>query len=359
MRIEQLHIKNFRCFSQLSLDLGYPIVVFEGANGSGKTSLLEALHYLCYLRSFRTHTPRELVQFEASSFFIKIQVGDEQGGNTDLQVGFSGKKRLVKVDQRAVQSFKELMNHYRVVTLTEDDLALIKEGPDVRRAFVDQALVLLDPGLSTLLRSLKLVLENRNALLARGTGRAQLEVWTQKLWEKSVELRRHRREVLSRLESRLNELLERHFGEKGGKVSLEYQAKQGDYDQSYDLFVQNSGQLFEEEVRFRRSLFGAHLDDFVIVFRQKRSRAYASRGQQKLVMVLLKIAQMQELVANSGSAVFLLDDFMTDFDETTAFSLLDILVSLRGQLIFTCPVQGGALDARLEALGAHKVRLPH
>ncbi len=359
MRIQQLQIKNFRCFSSINLDIDHPIIVFEGPNGSGKTSLLEALHYLCYLRSFRTHSPRDLVHLEASSFFIKAQLADRVGTKTDIQVGFSGKKRLVKVDQRAIQSFKELMNYYRVVTLTEDDLTLIKGGPDVRRAFIDQALVLFDPEVARQLRTFKTVLENRNALLMGGGGySSSFELWTGQLWEQSRELQIKRKGLLGLLEKQVNELLFSHFGQKEDlNITLSYEAKNNEAT-SLDQFLATAT-FFEEEFRLRRSLFGAHLDDFVITFCQKKSKVYASRGQQKLIMVLLKIAQMKELLALNGAAVFLLDDFMTDFDEPTVEILLKLLISLESQLIFTCPVKGGVLDEKLLGLGAQKVKLTH
>ena len=104
------------------------------------------MHYLCYLRSFRTHLPQELVQFGQDNFFIKARL---ENGNAadgyDLQVGFSNKKRLVKVNNKSIASYKELLDYYRIVTITEDDLGLIKDGPEERRLFIDQAIMLADP----------------------------------------------------------------------------------------------------------------------------------------------------------------------------------------------------------------------
>ena len=122
MRLTHLHIKNFRCFNTLELDFTTPITLIEGLNGTGKTSLLEALHYVCYLRSFRTHIPSELVQFGQEHFFIRAQLQKEDHEQHNLQVGFSHKKRLVKVDEKSIGSYKEILNYYRIVTLTEDDL---------------------------------------------------------------------------------------------------------------------------------------------------------------------------------------------------------------------------------------------
>jgi DNA replication and repair protein RecF len=300
------------------------------------------------------------MSFESDSFFIKVQLADSLGTPTDIQAGFSGKKRLVKVDQKAVQSFKELMQFYRIVTITEDDLHLIKGGPDVRRAFVDQAMVLFDPEVAVALRSFKAVAENRNALLARGVYSESLDVWTQQLWEQSRTIQQKRREFLTRLESKVNELLSVHFDQqKELSIELGYSSKNIEPEDSFDDFQQKGPALFENELRMRRSLFGAHLDDFAIIFCHKKSKAYASRGQQKLVAVLLKIAQMQELVSVVGPAIFLLDDFLTDFDETTAKTVVNLLISLENQLIFTSPVEGGILEQELTLLGSQTIKLTH
>jgi DNA replication and repair protein RecF len=374
LRITQLHLKNFRCFSTTTIALDQNIVLIEGPNGSGKTSFLEALHYICYLRSFRTHTPRDLTSLGETSFFLRVHFeGHEQEGEHDIQVGFSGKKRLVKLNQKPIQSFKELMDYYRVVTLTEDDLSLIKDGPDVRRSFIDQAIVLFDPEFSAVLRSYRTILENRNALLMRGTvSDDSYRLWTEQLWSKSIEIQERRIALLAELEGRINRLFLAFFndvyttssavaghGETGAvevKFQYEFKIKKG-RESFADFQVENHG-LYEEEMRFRRSLFGAHLDDFSIHFCQKKSKIYSSRGQQKLLVVLLKIAQMQELIARKGSAIFLLDDFMTDFDDATADILISLLSSLGCQLIFTCPARG-LLEDKLLALGAQKVKLTY
>src|SRR5690606_9539424 len=114
------------------LDLSASLILLEGGNGAGKTSLIEALHYGCYLRSFRTHMPRELSQFGAQDFFIKLDISSSHEGQLldhEIQVGFSAGKRLVKIDKKPIASYKELMDFYRVVSVTEDDLELIKGSP--------------------------------------------------------------------------------------------------------------------------------------------------------------------------------------------------------------------------------------
>ena len=149
VKLFQAELKNFRCFSQHTISFDQQLVLIEGDNGCGKTSLLEAFHYCCYLRSFRTHNPRTLIKHDQSSFFIKLKIEDSVDVapiHHTVQVGFSGNRRSVKLDSHPICSYKELMDSYRVITLTENDLALVCAGPEERRAFVDQALVLQEIG---------------------------------------------------------------------------------------------------------------------------------------------------------------------------------------------------------------------
>src|SRR3989338_8497805 len=119
--IQQVQIKNFRCFESSVFDFASSVVIIEGHNGSGKTSLLEALHYGCYLRSFRTHISRDLVAFGQDTFFLGITYDSHV-----ISVGLQGVKKQVKIDARAITSYKELRDFYRSITITEDDLELVR-----------------------------------------------------------------------------------------------------------------------------------------------------------------------------------------------------------------------------------------
>jgi DNA replication and repair protein RecF len=151
MHINSLTLKHFRCFSDQTISFQAPLVLLEGANGSGKTSLLEALHYACYLRSFRTRTTQELIQFGSTAFSLQVELAGQAEGTTKLTMGYAAAvqdgapKRLVKVDGAPVHSYKDLVSLYRVVTMTDDDLLLITGLPEVRRSFLDAAITLTHP----------------------------------------------------------------------------------------------------------------------------------------------------------------------------------------------------------------------
>lgn len=358
MQITQLLIKNLRCFKEYTLQLEAPLVLLCGSNGSGKTSLLEAMHYGCYLRSFRTHLPRELIMHGQDTFFINIKFKDQHEPH-ELQVGFSqsSKKRLVKIDQRPIQTYKELTDRYRIVTLTSDDLDLICEGPDLRRTFIDQAIALAHPEYGAVLRTYKHILANRNALLAKGTVNEELyQTWSEQLWEQSCLIQEARRKQLSALQERTNTLLAQ-FLPDGLRITFTYRPRLiGDASSCQEL-LKARPLLFSQEQTFGRSLFGAHLDDIAIHFQDKGSKAFASRGQQKLIVFLLKIAQLQELVHLKGPSILLVDDFMADFDTDRIKALLTLLESLKCQLILTSPTSTGDFPDTLRQMGAQVASL--
>ncbi len=334
-------------------------MLIEGLNGAGKTSLVEALHYVCYLRSFRTHSPRELLHFGQESFFLKATCANSAQEQYEIQVGFSAKKRLVKIDQRVVSSYRELMDFYRVITLTEDDMVLIQGGPEVRRSFIDQAIVLYNPEFAKQLRLLRTIIDNRTSLLQHGTNDpAYHAILTEQLWTVSVALQLTRSQALAALEKATNELLALYFSDQI-TISLTYQAKKIDGSQSFQDFYAEHTQLFADERRYGRSLFGAHLDDFSIHFEHKRSKSFASRGQQKLIVLLIKIAQLQQLKEQKGPAILMLDDFMTDFDSERSDAALQALMALDAQLIFTAPARAGLLEEKLRGRGVQTISLTH
>lgn len=360
MLLTHLHLKNFRCFSDLVVAVNHPIVIIEGLNGSGKTSLLEALHYLCYLRSFRTHTPRELIQFGHDGFFIKaLFTHAHELESQELQVGFSGKRRLVKINQKPIASYKELMDFYRIVTLTEGDLDLIHGEPEVRRTFIDQAIMLHDALYAPRIRDLRHCVEQRNALLQKShCSLAEFDVWTERLFYTSLAIQDIRTTALAALERTAQALIADYFDD-AFSLACKYTAKRIPDDRSYQTLRNNYPHLLREEQKMNRSLFGAHVDDIVITLQDKKSKQYASRGQQKLIILLIKIAQIKELLSKKGPVVFLLDDFMTDFDERRIRQLLVILRQLDIQLIFTAPLSSYGMTHELLAHGAQIIKLSH
>ncbi len=326
MHVSKICIQNLRCFDEKHIDFDPSINLIEGVNGSGKSTIVEALYYLCYLRSFRTNLTQDLISFNKDSFFIKANLNISIDKQDLLQVGFSQTKRLVKLNGKNIKSFKELISNYRVVMLTADDLNLIQGGPEVRRSFIDQYIYLQDPEWSKQIRVYQHIVDQRNALLKNFKfDLEQYQFWTNQLQASAVLISNIRKKALLELESTLNSILNSHFG-TGLSVELIYQ------DRPWQINLQAKEQVLQ------RTLCGAHLEDYQIKLSARSTRKFASRGEQKLVTILLKIAQIRHLKQIfNGIIVFLLDDFMTDLDTDRIIVLFDLLLSLEVQLVFTAP----------------------
>lgn len=308
-----------------------------GANGSGKSSLLEALHYACYLRSFRTHLSRDIIHFKQPAFSLDVVVTDDDGDDHTVHVGCSGDKKIIKVDERAITTYRQLTDYYRVITTTEDDLMLIKGSPEERRTFLDQALALLNPDYLQLLRNYRKIVSQRNALLQTIKNSEQYDLWTEQLWLAATPIWQQRDHFIKTLEQEVNTLIHAYI-DRDLSVTLRYTVKKRDDATTCEQFLQAHPELADQERAMGRSLFGPHLDDMYIGFHGKASRAYASRGQQKLIIVLIKFALAHCVRQVKGDVVLLMDDFITDFDAARLGQLLALFKNSSYQIIVTTPV---------------------
>ena len=368
MFIQKLRLQDYRCFSDKTFSFTSPFVLIEGDNGSGKTTILEALHYGCFLTSFRTNRINDLVSFDQKHFFVQVNFETDSGESNQIQIGLSvenvTKKRVVKVNKKAIHSYRNLISRYRIISFAEDDLQMVHGSPEVRRTFIDKLIVFFKPDFILNLKKHKQILDQRNKMLVHfgfaqqksSTRRVctkqaddQLKIWTKQLWEQAIEIQKERIIFLAKLEKTVNVLLEKHFSFMELSISFNYFAKNLYSDANskdpFEYFWKKYREKHSSlEHRMQRSLFGAHLDDFSIIFMGKKARNFASRGQQKLIVFLMKIAMAQNLNDIGIKACLLLDDFLTDFDYKKLSLSLSLLSKLSCQVFITSPLKSLILD---------------
>jgi DNA replication and repair protein RecF len=346
MKLEKIELKNFRCFTKATFDFATDIVIIYGNNGSGKTTIIESLHYLCYLSSFRSRLPGDIMQFDCDSFFIKgtVQQDDEQV--IDIQVGFAKKQKIAKVGNNPISSYKELFPYYQIVTLTIDDLELIQGSPIIRRNFIDSAILLAHPEFMEILKRYKQTLQQRNALLSQNFSYESYTIWTKQLWEQTKIIQTMRIQALDRLQKRVSQLLYNFF-DPTYTLDIIYSYKHIVPEESFESFLERKKGLVAYESMTKRSDFGAHLDDFSLQFCSKKLKSFGSRGQQKLLVLLIKVAQILDLQEIGQNPIFLLDDFVTDFDKDRLEHILKLLLTLQCQLIISSPIREKLLEELL------------
>lgn len=331
MFIKDIIIKDFRCLRDIRLEIHDAVIAVEGHNGSGKSSLLEALYYACHLRSFRTHHPKDLISFGQDAFFMHINFHGSDEIDHALQVGVSHAARIVRFDKNRIKSHADIIDSFRVVGITEYDMALIQGGPEERRLFLDHALMMHDPSLMMLFKRYRDIVSNRNSLLKHvRVDYDQYCVWTDELIATTDNIRKQRQAYIERLSTSVDAIMRAYFFGIH-PILITYIPKKSPLLESMD----DRRALFQDEVRMKRTLIGAHLDNVGIYFNNIDGRLFSSRGQQKMMVFIIKMAELQLIKEIHHSPLLLMDDFLTDFDAKTARMVLQCATSCKTQIFLT------------------------
>jgi len=320
--------------------------VFIGANGQGKTNLLEAVAMLALSASPRAHRELELVGPMTQGSRIEAQV--ESGGRSlsvaiSLQVDGERARRVVEVDGVRRRAY-DLPGHFRVTLFWPDDLGLVKAGPDLRRRFLNQMLVQIEPGYARALAGLRRVLEQRNSLLKRlasgeAGDHAVLDAWDRELVRIGGEIVAARARAVGELEP---EAARCHAEIGGGeRLEMRYEGPPADFQEA----VHNSR---AEDLRRGTTSVGPHRDDVRLILGGQDARSYASQGQQRTAVVSLKLAEAALIAQRTGERpVLLLDDVLSELDGERRTALLKEVAG-GGQVVITS-VEAGPFPAELMA----------
>jgi DNA replication and repair protein RecF len=332
VHLRRLQLRNHRNYAHLDLSMEPGINVFIGANGQGKTNLLESVAMLALSASPRARRDIELVGPVAAASRIEAEV--ESGGRRmelliALNVEGERARRTIEVDGARRRAF-DLPGHFRVTLFWPDDLGLIKAGPDQRRRFLNQLLVQVQPGYARALSGLRRILEQRNSLLKRIAGgdeaASELEVWNAELVRVGSDVANARAEAVRQLAPEAV----RFHAEIGGGEQLEIAYLGPPEDMS--AAVHNS---LGEDLRRGVTSVGPHRDDLRVLLGGEDARGYGSQGQQRTAVVSLKLAEAELVARRTGERpVLLLDDVLSELDLERRAALLR-QVGGGGQVVIT------------------------
>lgn len=361
MRLTGLSLRDFRGYDSATVALGPGLTVISGANGAGKTNLLEAIYFGCTGRSCRTNNERELVRFSAPAARVVVRAESEDGKH-ELAVGFEpGRPKRMSVDGAPVERLVEVLNRPLVSVFLPDRLELLKGAPSLRRAHLDQVIAALWPSRVGTRRSYAQALAQRNALITRlrlGAGsRASLAAWDAQLARHGIALMTDRRQAVEELRDRFTAVAEA-LGLDGGPA-LEYRPRSR-ADTEAELVVELE-QREDSDLERGFTSHGPHRDDLTMKRLGKDLRAYGSQGQQRLALLSLLLAERESIAAvRSGPPVMLLDDVMSELDGERRRLLVELLRSSPGQSVITTTdldhVPGGA-DAAVTRLAVSESRI--
>jgi DNA replication and repair protein RecF len=287
VRLSRLRLHNHRNYAQLDLSPGPLVNVFIGPNGQGKTNLLEAVAMLALSSSPRARRESELVGPVGHGSRIEAEV-ETAGLKRELAITLTLEgeraRRTIEVDGARRRAF-DLPGHFRVVLFWPDDLGLVKGGPELRRRFLNQMLVQVEPGYARAIAGLRRVLEQRNSLLKRIAsgegGDDMLDAWNQELVKVGSEIARAR----SRAVAEIAPEAARCHAQIGAGEHLQI-----DYEGPPENLAEAVNNSLAEDLRRGTTSIGPHRDD-VRGAADGRRKSLRPQGQQRTAVVSLKLAR--------------------------------------------------------------------
>lgn len=323
---------NFRNYAATSLGFSQNVVVFSGPNGSGKTNVLDAIHYLCFCKSFLNPVDSQNI-LDGESFFVVQGLFDRKGKDEQVYCGVKrGQKKNFKYNGKEYERLAEHIGLFPLVVISPQDMSLIIDGSDVRRRFADSVISQFNKAYLEHLIRYNRILQQRNAFLRSGRkDHSMLDVFDHQLYSEAGPIVDARHDFIGAIEPLFNHYYNLISGSRE-PVTLNYQTRLKDSD-----FLNLMQLSREKDFLLQYTTAGPHKDDFEMLMKGFPLRKFASQGQQKSFLIALKLAEFDLIQKLKGiKPLLLLDDIFDKLDEERITALISLVSQHHfGQLFIT------------------------
>lgn len=332
MPITTLRVTDFRNLSQVDLTFHLRgMNVICGINGSGKTSLLEAIHYLGLGRSFRSANATQLIQHTAQKFSICAQLVNASAQSIPIGVerDASGMSRA-RVAERDIASMAELASFLPIRLINSQSHHLFESGPHFRRKYLDWGLFYQTDKFLLCWRQFERILKQRNIVLRDKRPKRELDAWTDELIKYGTELDHLRRDYIKILTPLIIDISQELLGPLP-QLAISY-SPGWDQEQDYATVLR---QHYADEMRLGCTQFGPHRADLDITIDTVSVKHFLSRGQQKLLICAMIIAQGMLAGQEHQGLIYLVDDLPSELDRHSRQKLISLLSQQPTQIFIT------------------------
>lgn len=353
MHVTALHLVDFRSYGTVELTLGPGPTAFIGANGQGKTNLVEAIDYLATLGSHRVSSDAPLVRAGADRAVVRARVrrGDREA-LIELEIN-PGRANRARVNQNALPRVRDLVGIIRTVMFSPEDLALVKGDPSDRRHFLDDLIVLRTPRLAGVKADYDRVLRQRASLLKSARGRADrvdlstLDIWDDNLVRLGGELVAARLALLDALDGHLTTAylaVADNAAPDRRRIAAVYRSAaaldpaERDPQAIASALLAEVAQRRRDELERGVNLVGPHRDDVVLSIGEFPAKGYASHGETWSFALALKLAAFGLLREDGDDPILILDDVFAELDQSRRASLTEVVRDAE-QVLVTAAVE--------------------
>tara|TARA_B100000131_G_scaffold244841_2_gene237577 strand:+ start:285 stop:1397 length:1113 start_codon:yes stop_codon:yes gene_type:complete len=328
MEISSINMISFRNHDKTNISFDPGITIIWGKNGSGKTSILEAIHSLSIGSSFRTNNKKELIKKGTNNFLIEGLFKNKKG--VENRVFFSqdikGNKKI-KINNKEIKKRKEILGLNNVVVFSPEEETITKNGPKNRRKFFNKVFSIVSKKYLEDLLKYNSILQHRNAVLKMGLKKRinkEIEIWNEQFVEIAEKIWRQREKLLDEFLFVFKETLKNL--ELGIVCNISYDIKK---TRKKDLLISLEERI-EAEVALGFTTIGPHRDEFVFDWAGRSIKKNGSQGEHKMFLALLKITELLFISKKTNkNPVFLIDDIFANLDIKRSKRLLRFVEKLR------------------------------
>lgn len=303
--IQRVSLKQFRNHHSYDVTFDLPFSYIDGPNGSGKTSILEAIYFVATTKSHRTADEKDMIESGEPFSHVKVWTKDDR---YDIVLSKTGKRASINsIEKRKISDF---IGHLRVVMFAPEDLELIQGSPQVRRQFIDLEWMQIHKPYLRYLNTYKNVLKQRNSLLKKimiDDDYTFLNILGEQLYDVGIKIMEERRQFIESLNLKFQEsyrLFSSHH------VECLYQP---DVDEKAFLHALKKNQ--KQDILYQATQVGPHRDDVIFRFNGHDAKSFASQGEQRLMVIALKLALLALIKEKTNQQVtLLLDDVLSELD---------------------------------------------
>jgi len=332
MWIKEIKLNNFRNYNFKEINLEKNINIFYGENAQGKTNIIEAIFLSSMGKSFRTNKDKELINFEKEKAIVEINF-EKKDRDGKIKIEIENKKNIY-LNGIKLKKLSELLGNINVVIFTPDDINILKGGPQNRRRFLDIMISQLKPNYMYTLNLYLKTLEQRNNYLRQikieNKDENLLDIWDEKLAEYAVIIYNYRVEFINKIKNKI-ENIHKDITQNKENIKIEYISECKEKEEFLNLLKQRR----KLDIIKGFTTKGIHRDDFMIYINEKEVNTYGSQGQHRTAILSLKLSELKVIYDEIGEyPILLLDDFMSELDESRRKSFLENIENI--QVIITC-----------------------
>ncbi len=336
LNVKDIRLINFRNYRNIDVKLNKNINVFIGNNAQGKTNLIEAIYMCATGKSFRTNRDKEIISFDKDEGYVGIDICIVNY-NKFIEVKLHrDKPKRIRINKTELETYKDLNSGLNVVVFTPEDLRIVKGGPRERRSFLDDGISQIKPLYSYNINKYKKILFQRNNLLRSSRFKRDLkdllDVFDNQIVKIGTSIILDRYEYLKKLNS-IGFHIHSEITDKKEDLNLKFMTNvpilkdRLEMERAYlNLMKKN----LARDIEYSTSGIGPHRDDIEMQINGKDARIYGSQGQQRTIILSIKLSEVELLKLEKGTyPVLLLDDVFSELDENRRAFLISFFKDIQ------------------------------